>query len=174
MTLGGVIIDESTDDARPPEPTTADEARPDQLESEMLFGETIAWMRPNAPLFQPEPEPEPEPLPERGSSVQARGAGRCDQFAPPVADEPVASTGKTGRWRQPSTDAAHRRGGVLALVIAGGAAFALTSGGGDDAKVATGTACRDHHDRRAHDRGAHHPARPKARRRRPRRAPPSP
>ena len=29
---------------------------------------------------------------------------------------------------------------MLALVIAGGAAFALTSGGGDDAKVATGAA----------------------------------
>src|SRR5690349_21008300 len=84
-------MDDTTDDARPSEPTStdhaqpsestaADAARPDQLESEMLFGETIAWMRPNAPLFRPEPETEREPEPVR---LAAASAPVLDQLATP-------------------------------------------------------------------------------------------
>ena len=76
MTLGGVTIDSSTDDPGHEPESTVDDARPDQLESEMLFGETIAWMRPNAPLFKPPADLEPDIARSAGcvSSVERRRA----------------------------------------------------------------------------------------------------
>jgi len=132
-------MDDSTDDARPTEPLTSSEphpedtARPDQLESEMLFGETIAWMRPNSPLFRPEPEPEPEPVVVEETT---KAAPVLDQFALPPTAVAADEGDDGGRNRKRALVIG---GAVLALVVAGGAAFALTSGGGDDAKVATGT-----------------------------------
>jgi outer membrane protein OmpA-like peptidoglycan-associated protein len=131
-------MDESTDDARPPDetqpgaPNVEDQARPDQLESEMLFGETIAWMRPNAPLFRPDPDLLPETTSEPDVAEPVTAAPVLDQFALPP-------TALGGGDESPGRD---RRkillliAGGLAVVLAGVAAFAIF-GGGDDADVST-------------------------------------
>ena len=134
-------MDDSTDDARPPEPSDPgapsepnpeDAARPDQLESEMLFGETIAWMRPNAPLFRPEPEPWPEPDPTPDATPSGP-APVLDQFAlPPTAAALEGDGGPRNRKRMLLIVA-----GVLAVVLIGVVAFTVLGGGDDDADVST-------------------------------------
>ena len=145
-------MDDSTDDARPPEPSGAnapeanapaeptapnpeDAARPDQLESEMLFGETIAWMRPNSPLFKPEPEPWSEPEPEPAAAAAAPAV--LDQFALP----PTPADGEPEEGPKNRTKILLVVAGILLVVLLGVGAFALLGGGDDDkADVASGSA----------------------------------
>jgi outer membrane protein OmpA-like peptidoglycan-associated protein len=98
----------------------------------MLFGETIAWMRPNSPLFKPEPEPEPEPEPAPVGPAAAAPAV-LDQFALPSDGDGGPGDGPKNRTRLLLMVA-----GVLAVVLIGVVGFAVLGGGGDDAKVATG------------------------------------
>jgi outer membrane protein OmpA-like peptidoglycan-associated protein len=100
----------------------------------MLFGETIAWMRPNAPLFRPEPEPEPEPEPHTERQTPAAEDDPTFDVVPPATAEAVDGDGNGRRNRRKLLLIG---GAALLVVIAAIAAFALAGGGSDKAAVST-------------------------------------
>jgi outer membrane protein OmpA-like peptidoglycan-associated protein len=105
----------------------------------MLFGETIAWLRPNSPLFRPEPPSEPEPVlspteeptaegPVADVIAPAPGEPSTEPSAEPSAD---VTTGEPEPAPSKRTRALLVVAGVLAVVLIGVIAFVLFGGGSD-------------------------------------------